>query len=290
MDTATNRNNRRNRKARSARGGNRRNKGHRSGQTMRDNAVFGSVTSVVYPRDVIGFPDRLVTTLKYSEQYTQTGSSSPTAQKMNCNSPFDPNGTGIGHQPSFYDAYQVAYGRYYVEEFAMEVEFVNNSSTVPVYCCLAYSDTDISGATLETMVEGKYAKLKTLAPLTAGKGTFKMSLPWMKSSKLMGSFNGESDDNMYSITTANPADIAWGMIKLQSVDGTTSVNVTFRVVLLQRIAFKDLTPTQSSLLKYPIPTVAARLDDDSDEEGPSTPKAQDKVKARQPSAPMERRR
>jgi len=81
---------------------------------------FRPVISVKFPRGVVGFPDRLRTTLKYSQAFTFSGTATPSGQAMMVNSCFDPDVTGTGHQPSFYDSFCSAagpYQRYFVKAF-----------------------------------------------------------------------------------------------------------------------------------------------------------------------------
>jgi len=89
---------------------------------------FKPPISITFPPTIIGFPDRLITILKYSESYTFNGSAAPAAQQWTVNSAFDPNNTGVGHQPSFYDTFSAIYARYFVRAFKVDIS-VNNHAT-----------------------------------------------------------------------------------------------------------------------------------------------------------------
>ncbi len=209
------------------------------------NSQFSAPTTVVFPDKIIGFPDRLVTTLRYSESYSFGGSGSPGVQQWNVNSAFDPNQTGSGHQPSFYDTFSAIYGRYYVEAFKLDC-FVVNQLNIGCYGALGYADQSIGSDTVEQIIEAKYSKPFFLAPSGSGDASKKISLPWMSTAQLMGQPYTEADDNMYAAVGSNPGDIAWGHFKLQAVDGTTTVSVYMRVIIHMRIRFKDLLPQVSS--------------------------------------------
>lgn len=202
--------------------------------------------TVTFPRNVIGFPDRLVTVLKYSESYSFSGSPNPAAQRWTVNSAFDPNSTGAGHQPSYYDTFQAIYGRYFVRHFHVEIELVNHTSTCGVFAVAAYADIDISGNTVEQIIEAKYSVYKALGFSTGSSQVVKISLPWMSTLKLMGQPFAEADDNMYAAVNANPADFAHCFMKVAADDASTNVSLIARVVLYQEVVFKDLLTQVSS--------------------------------------------
>lgn len=207
---------------------------------------FNMPMTVTFPKNIIGFPDRLVTILKYSENYTFTGSATPAAQVWSINSAFDPNFTGTGHQPSFYDTFQSVYGRYFVRHFKLDLEVTATNPNVSTYVVANYADQSIAANTVEQIIEAKYSVFKVLGITNSGKSTQLISLPWMSTMKLMGQPGTEADDNMYSVVSASPADVAWALVKGAAVDGTTSTSFMVRAVIYQEIVFKDLLPQISS--------------------------------------------
>jgi len=241
-----------NQKVKRNRGGNKRNKYARSGigsQERRlpnrlDAAQFKEPTSVTFPMNIVGFPDRLVTILKYSEAYTFSAAASPSVQQWNLNSAFDPNQTGTGHQPSFFDTFSGIYSRYYVRAFKLEA-VIQNSSNTGVYGVMGYADQSIGSNSVEAMTEAKYAVMMTLGQQT-GMATKRVNLPWMHTHKLMGQPYAEADDNMYASTGASPNDIAWGYMRFAAVDSITNITVYARVIVYMEIAFKDLLPQVTS--------------------------------------------
>lgn len=71
----------------------------------------GKITNV--NRGLKPFASRYITKMKYSEVFT-LGLTNNYTQVMNLNSLFDPNSTGIGHQPYGYDQLSTIYNRYRV--------------------------------------------------------------------------------------------------------------------------------------------------------------------------------
>lgn len=206
---------------------------------------FSAPVSVVFPDKVIGFPDRLETTLRYVESYTFGSSATPAAQVWNLNSCFDPNSTGVGHQPSYYDTFSGVYGRYFVKAFKVKVQLVQQLN-VGVFGVIGYTDQAISSNSVEQISEAKYSMPFFLAPSGSGEASREIELPWMSTGQLMGQPYTEADDNMYAAVGGSPTDTAWGHLKLAAMDGTTTISVYARVVIHFRVIFKDLLPQVSS--------------------------------------------
>lgn len=207
--------------------------------------VFQVPVSVSLPPNCIGFPDRMTTILKYSELFSFGANPQPAGQYFKMNSAFDPNGTGTGHQPSFYDIYTSVYGRYFVRQFKLVVDFVN-AGTVGVDVVALYSDTQLTANTVEQLTESKYCIARTMGISTGARSAVTLTLPWMTSGKLMGQPFAEADDSMYALISADPADIAFGTIKVAATDLATNVIVQAKVTLFMEIVFKDLSAYYAS--------------------------------------------
>jgi len=202
--------------------------------------------TVSLPRNIVGFADRTITTLKYSESYSFSASPTPAAQVWLVNSCFDPNLTGVGHQPSYYDTYSVVYNRYFVQEFKVIVYLTNHTTTCGLFAVLATADQNQSGNTVEQIAEAKYSILKMAGFAASGAATLRLELPWLSQMQLMGQPYTEADDNMYALITASPADQLFAYLKVAADDAATNVSVIARVELYQRVVFKDLLTQVSS--------------------------------------------
>lgn len=78
------------------------------------------------------FPTRMAGKLTYCETITRTESVSPqNIQFMSCNSLYDPNATGAGHQPYGHDTYATIYNQYTVMKAKITVtaaQLVSNTN------------------------------------------------------------------------------------------------------------------------------------------------------------------
>jgi len=91
--------------------------------------AFGRSRITGIRRPDFGFPDKLVTKLRYVDNYQLTGAVGvPGTNVFRMNSPFDPDLSGVGHQPMYYDQFAGAvgsapYSRYRVLSAKITVRF-----------------------------------------------------------------------------------------------------------------------------------------------------------------------
>lgn len=89
---------------------------------------------------VIGFPDIANTRLQYNDVISLTGT---TAQyTFRANSLFDPDFSGTGHQPTYFDQYIATYERYRVLACSISVSVINRSFTDPAMVAI-FPVTDV---------------------------------------------------------------------------------------------------------------------------------------------------
>jgi hypothetical protein len=217
------------------------------------NSSFRGKFEVTFPTGMVGIPDEVRTCLKYSEIISFTGSATPAAQVFIINSLFDPNFTGVGHQPSFYDFFQSMYSRYCVLGVSAVAD-VENETAVAISCACVYSDANISGQSVETFTESMRCKAAIVGP-TGAVNTKRLTMPAVTMSQIMGQAIINSDANMYASTSSNPNDVAYMLFKCASTDTSTSVTVRVKFTILFDCVFKDVNPSQSSLLVKKAETV-----------------------------------
>lgn len=98
------------------------------------------------------FPNRAIVKLKYCEGFTMNPSASIRGRHLiSCNRLYDPNTTGVGHQPLGYDTYASLYDMYHVRQSWIKVSWAapNNegsSSHDSVVCALGMNSDDLADA------------------------------------------------------------------------------------------------------------------------------------------------
>lgn len=195
-------------------------------------------------RGTCGFPDMFITKLRYvSNGNFAGGVPTPSAQVFLANSLYDPDSSGTGHQPKMFDQFSAVYGKYLCYGCKYELE-LNNGASTGAYGVVAFTETDVSSRTVEALQESRYSQHFNLGPLT-GEGTRTVK-GYMSMAKLMGQPDLDSDNTQYSTTSGSPADGAFLIIKVASVDGTSNANVYWKIRITYYCKFKELLdPSQS---------------------------------------------
>lgn len=99
---------------------------------------------------MFGFPPRIITRMRYNAYVTLTATSL-VGNTFNMTSIFDPDTTGVGHQPMYHDQFANIYAHYTVLGSKIRAEFVTISGTTPAVVGIMEGDdttfpTDVNSA------------------------------------------------------------------------------------------------------------------------------------------------
>jgi len=187
------------------------------------------------------FASRYITKMKYSEAYTLSALNNYT-QIMNLNSVFDPNRTGIGHQPYGYDQLTPLYNRYRV----ISASYVINaySGAAPIrFGCLPLNEVPSFINDMSELCENPRAKWKVQMPQgSTSILTGKVYLP-----SLVGRTKSQymADDRFQAQTNASPLELAVLFISAQSM-GNVNVDTNLTVTIEYLVEFFDTNPIDQS--------------------------------------------
>lgn len=191
---------------------------------------------------VNGFPEVLRTTLRYQDNYTLTSSSGSAAQNVfRLNSLFDPDFTGTGHQPLYYDQLSVIYAYYRVRYAKLHVMFLpltddtEITTTGPYQVGVAANGTSSFSSTVTTLAEQNNSKSALL-------GRDKSAVPVSMSTTFIPMRDlGVSlmDDTIGSTIGGNPGKPYFGCIYAADLNLTNGsvkavVTITFDVEFYQQ--------------------------------------------------------
>lgn len=96
---------------------------------------------------------RTIVRMKYAEQVSMSASGGiPAKQLFNLNSIYDPNRTGLGHQPYGHDTFQGLYNRYRVISVSWNITIQSVASEIITLCVLPCNEEN-STLSLELMRE-----------------------------------------------------------------------------------------------------------------------------------------
>jgi hypothetical protein len=200
---------------------------------------YSGIMTVNADRAISSVPDRMLVRMVYSQFFT-TSSLATATQVFNLNSTFDPDRTGVGHQPLGRDNWVLFYNRYRVT--AVDVEWQScrvDSLTAGGVCCM-FPNNNAAATTVDTCIEQPYAKWAIInSPTAFGKVKLSLSLPLHK---LVGRTIQQymADDQLQALFSADPSEIIALNCAVVSIDGSSIIQthnvirITYHVELFDR--------------------------------------------------------
>jgi len=213
-----------------------------AGTTKRANKTRNArnQTKVSVPRlidmspHVYGFPQQLVAKLRYCDTMTLSPSSgSLVKQVFRLNSVFDPDLSGVGHQPLYRDTFAAIYDQYAVISTRIVVTIVNTGS-VPIHCGCLVEDDSTSSTSYTTLMEQSTGQHK-LVPAQAGSlSSHTFTYDWDCKRHL--GIDPFASETYKTAVGSNPTEESDFLVWLQPVDLASSmtnyINVEMDMVVL----------------------------------------------------------
>lgn len=182
----------------------------------------------------------------YSENFaftTGTAGITGTAQEMRLNSLFDPNATGVGHQPYGYDTYSALYGRYKVSAVTVDLLFTTPGSAADV-CCVALVQPPSGGLNLTGLTIDRCIEMPQIANAhlsSTGSRTARIRRRFMLHD-VFGITKQQFDANVEdyeALISASPARAAILAFSVCSYSGAGGQAVSAQLTLCFEVAFFD---------------------------------------------------
>lgn len=177
----------------------------------------------------VGFPKRMTFTHKYHEQIIHTSTAGViTFYKYVCNGLFDPNSSGAGHQPYYFDQMSAIYNHYCVIGSKINIKAMpTTSSTAGYYITLAQNDdTVITNNTIDGMAEQGGGNVR-MVPASSMDRVVSLTNKWSCKKTFGGSVL--ADDFLRGTAAANPTEVTIWCIGLQAADLSSTVAVEIEV-------------------------------------------------------------
>lgn len=197
-------------------------------------------TLVNVNRGLQPFASRYITKMKYSEVFNLNVANNYT-QVMRLNSLFDPNFTGVGHQPYGYDQLSPIYNRYRVIACSYVINSYSSTNAIRFGCLPCNDIPPISN--MSELVENPRARFKTQYP---GGDT-----QWLKGKVSIPALMGRTkqqymaDDRFQAEVTTSPLEAALLFINSQRIDDGP-IDSTICVTLEYTVEFFDPKPIDQS--------------------------------------------
>lgn len=183
------------------------------------------------------FAQRYITKMKYSEAISITGNG-PQGYRFRLNSTFDPNETGVGHQPYGRDTLAAIYNRYRVIACSYVISAVDAAGQYIQVAALPANDNVLTLSTSD-MRENPRCKYIVQAP--------NASLKMLKGKVYLPALVGRSkqqymaDDRFQADAGSNPAEAAILNVFFQNMaDGINNLNVLFNITLEYTVEWFDV--------------------------------------------------
>lgn len=196
--------------------------------------------TVTVNRALAPIAQRYITKMKYSDVFTLS-STNGWSYYMNLNSIFDPNRTGVGHQPYGYDQLAPLYNRYRVIATSYNVTGYSGGSVIR-FGCLPLNET-ISFTSMSYICENPRAKWTLQIP----NGDLKMVSGKVYIPSLVGRNKAQymADDRYQAQINADPGELALlGIFGSANDDMTTTI--TCQITMEYTVEFFDLKTVQQS--------------------------------------------
>jgi hypothetical protein len=178
--------------------------------------------------NVFGFPPRILTKLRYVDTYSLTSTAGSLAKQLfTVNSMYDPDVTGTGHQPLYYDTFASIYDHYAVVSAHIKITFNSNATTSSVIVGGVYDDDTFTSTNVNVLMEQTTGKHLFL-PNNAGSLSSKtITLDW-NCEKMLG-IDPYTSQSYKTAVGSNPSEqstlLVWAVPADLSSTTTTSVMV-----------------------------------------------------------------
>ncbi len=150
-------------------------------------------------------------TLRYSLCQTDAAASGTAInQVMNLNSLFDPDRSGVGHQPYGFDQLAALYARYRVLKTKWEITFMSaSSSNCAMFCCVVPTNGTVASVTTITTFQTLSELPLARHGMVSGSGPGKTIQGEIDLNQLVGTTKTEylGDDRYEALVTASPAEV-----------------------------------------------------------------------------------
>lgn len=186
-------------------------------------------------RNRFGLPDTLITKVRYYEEVDLTSTAGSTATyAFRMNSLFDPNFTGAGHQPYYFDQLSPLYSRYNVLGSKLRVQFsaASDSATSGPWSVGVVGDGNGTISSVETTNrETNTSDSKILMPRT---GSNNLATCYCTFAPMRDLGVDPYDDTNGADVASNPTGVYFAVLFVSDVGASTSVvrayvNIEFTV-------------------------------------------------------------
>lgn len=184
------------------------------------------------------FGDTTRTTLVYTDQFDWAPVSSHYTHTFRGNSAYDPDYTGTGHQPRYFDTFSVIYTKYRVLGTRIDVSYTNYAGLTTAELIIAPNTEVLTLTDANVIKELPRARTHGVMPIVAG---VPMTLTHsISTSKVLGlTRNAVKDDDYAALCTSNPVSIWYWIVYVHSLPSSENVVLEATVKMSFDVEFFD---------------------------------------------------
>jgi len=220
------------------------------GGKLRDSFLSTSVSP-------LAIPDRLKTKLVYAAGGQVTTGSAFSDKIWNINSVFDPDQSGVGHQPRYFDQLSLLYNRYRVLSATFDLS-VRQRSTHGINVFLIPTN-----ATTGLTAGGIPAELRRsgVAKITSSNQPPAVMRVRFDPAAITGVTKTVylADDRFQALTSANPTEAICAHQYVEAMDGATALDYEYMMQIVFEVEFYDALEPGSSVARAHERVAAAKL-------------------------------
>jgi len=201
--------------------------------------------AVTVPRTISsggGFPEKMITTLRYVETLTlsTTTGTTPGFKIFRLNSAYDPNYTDTGHQPLYYDQLAAIYGRYQVLGSKINAKFAVQSMTDagtpngPWLCGIAANNDGTFPTDVNTLCEQNKTVYKRMTHAEGGPAAAEVSLSYVPKRDL--GLDG-MDDAVGAAINTNPNQTYWAEVFVSNSNPASAAYISVTITVDLKCCF-----------------------------------------------------
>lgn len=194
----------------------------------------GASTTLANTSRVNPVAQRYICKMKYSDTFQLTAAGG-SVYRFNLNSIFDPNRSGVGHQPYGRDQFATLYNRYRVFKATYTLTFFNSTNAVKVAVCPA--NIEMGAGTVSEIIENPQSKWGVQMP----GGAQKIVKGVVNLAALTGRTSAQymADDRYQALMTESPLEALILNVFGQTIGDTAitidcAINITYHVELFDR--------------------------------------------------------
>ncbi len=207
----------------------------------------GPTSTRVFFTNLTPFPPKYRCALRYAQTKTYTtGASgvSGTENAFSLNSLYDPDVTGVGHQPYGFDQVAALYSKYLVLSCDVQIRAVTPGGQADMCILAAFTGSQavsLSGITVDAATEKQGVITKSISSSGSNRNVV-INLPAIPLPKSLGLTPVQymAELGTYgAAVTASPTVQSFLRVNVASYNGTASEDVTIQVVIIYHAEFYD---------------------------------------------------